>query len=65
MDIMRVAKDLGESFTLDEIREMIDEADRNGEKLFLMLLLKPKDDNILHGHGHSDTETRRGYVAKS
>jgi len=28
---MRVAKDLGESFTLDEIREMIDEADRNGE----------------------------------
>jgi len=31
VDIKRVAKDLGESFTLDEIREMIDKADRNGE----------------------------------
>lgn len=31
VDIMRVTKDLGETFTLDEIREMINEADRNGD----------------------------------
>ncbi|XP_020588282.1 caltractin [Phalaenopsis equestris] len=31
VDILNIAKELGESFTLTEIREMIDEADRNGD----------------------------------
>lgn len=31
MDILNISKELGESFTLTEIREMIDEADRNGD----------------------------------
>ncbi|XP_008782222.2 caltractin [Phoenix dactylifera] len=31
VDIQRLAKDLGENFTLEEIREMITEADRNGD----------------------------------
>ncbi|XP_020088138.1 caltractin-like [Ananas comosus] len=31
VDIQRIARDLGESFTLQEIREMIEAADRNGD----------------------------------
>lgn len=31
VDILSIAKELGESFTLTEIREMIDEADHNGD----------------------------------
>ncbi|XP_020705002.1 caltractin isoform X1 [Dendrobium catenatum] len=31
VDISKISKELGESFTLTEIREMIDEADRNGD----------------------------------
>ncbi|KAK8937572.1 putative calcium-binding protein CML13 [Platanthera guangdongensis] len=31
VDILGITKELGESFTLTEIREMIDEADRNGD----------------------------------
>lgn len=36
-DIMRIAKELGESFTPQEIKEMIDAADRNREAFFLIL----------------------------
>lgn len=32
VDIQRIAKELGENFTMQEIREMIEEADRNGEQ---------------------------------
>ncbi|OAY66678.1 Caltractin [Ananas comosus] len=31
VDIQRIAKELGENFTMQEIREMIEEADRNGD----------------------------------
>lgn len=30
-DIQRIAKDLGETFTIDEIKEMVQEADQNGK----------------------------------
>jgi hypothetical protein len=32
-DIQRIAKDLGETFTIDEIKEMVQEADHNGKPL--------------------------------
>ncbi|KAJ3673219.1 hypothetical protein LUZ60_006593 [Juncus effusus] len=31
VDIQRIAKELGENFTNDEIKEMVEEADRNGD----------------------------------
>ncbi|KAJ1687253.1 hypothetical protein LUZ63_018643 [Rhynchospora breviuscula] len=30
-DIQNIARDLGESFTMEEIREMVQEADENGD----------------------------------
>ena len=31
VDIQRIAKELGENFTLQEIQEMVQEADQNGD----------------------------------
>jgi calcium-binding protein CML len=31
VDIQRIAKELGENFTYQEIQEMVQEADRNGD----------------------------------
>ncbi|KAG8069197.1 hypothetical protein GUJ93_ZPchr0005g15046 [Zizania palustris] len=33
VDIQRIAKELGESFTYQDIQEMVQEADRNGDGL--------------------------------
>jgi Ca2+-binding EF-hand superfamily protein len=34
VDIQRIAKELGENFTLQEIQEMAQEADRDGELFY-------------------------------
>jgi hypothetical protein len=34
VDIQRIAKELGENFTLQEIQEMVQEADRDGELFY-------------------------------
>jgi calcium-binding protein CML len=34
VDIQRIAKELGENFTLQEIQEMVQEADQNGKPFF-------------------------------
>jgi hypothetical protein len=39
VDIQRIAKELGENLTLQEIREMVQEADRDGELFYRAIFL--------------------------
>jgi TATA-box binding protein (TBP) (component of TFIID and TFIIIB) len=47
VDIQRIAKELGENFTLQEIQEMVQEADHNGQP-FSVSLLRAREENHLN-----------------
>jgi TATA-box binding protein (TBP) (component of TFIID and TFIIIB) len=47
VDIQRIAKELGENFTLQEIQEMVQEADHNGQP-FSVSLLRTREENHLN-----------------
>jgi Ca2+-binding EF-hand superfamily protein len=50
VDIQRIAKELGENFTLQEIQEMVQEADQNGKPFFSLFAESSIEHHISEPH---------------